>query len=255
MKFCELMTRVGETRSVEFFEKKRADSMSMRKSYGMSSGRTYKTTGGPGNYRRVSYRKPMTMYRRPLSSRPISLFQSKQTQEWKNQDSSGTIAGLTTNAFGAGQILNGIQQGTSANARVGRSALFKSLQFRFQLGDSTTPGIVPVRVLIVYDKQSNGALPLITDILAQNNFTSPMNLDKANRFLILCDKIFESPNSSNTVGQYFRKMSLETMWSGIGATIADITTGAIVAFAATPGQPTTGLASIIYTTRVRYLDS
>lgn len=100
--------------------------------------------------------------------------------------------------------LNAVPENAGANNRVGRRINMKSLQIRIQPTEFDSL-VLPVatnlfiwRVVILYDSQSNGAMPLMTDIFAATLFAgtsagdihAPINLNNRDRFLVLRDKIF-----------------------------------------------------------------
>lgn len=98
----------------------------------------------------------------------------------------------------------GITQGNALNQRIGNNIRLKELQMRLTVnGDtgSTDTDRTRIRVLIVQDKQCNGALPAVTDVLLQANVLSLYNYNNVvgcggHRFVILKDKTWDfSPNS------------------------------------------------------------
>jgi len=91
-------------------------------------------------------------------------------------------------------------------------------------------GTMPIRVLVIYDRSPNGVAPLITDILAFDNFVSPMNLNTSDRFLVISDKTFvEGINggTTNLAAKEYKKMALDTLCLGAAGAIADISQGAL----------------------------
>lgn len=115
------------------------------------------------------------------------------------------------------------------------------------------------RLLIVYDKQPNGAFPIISDILqsrdqtgaATTTYSSEINLDNRARFAIIRDMQFYFPPVTNTAGVltngpnfpayddqpfdlnvFVKLKGLQTMFKSPNVdptTIASITTGALYA--------------------------
>lgn len=227
---------------------------SKRKVYGPVTGRTYKTVGTPGNYRRISYRKPSVVYMKPLY-KGLSLYQSRPTVEWKQIDTIYADNALpVTDAFSSLAYQNLIAQGVGNSQRVGRKITLRSIYYRFHMGTAagTSPYTGPVRIVVVYDRQPNGLGGGIVDVFSSNNFHALQNLNNGDRFLVLSDQIYESSSTLSTHGQMYKKLSLDTVYSGAGATIADMTTGSISAFVATPG----GAAAVVINLnfRVRYID-
>jgi multidrug transporter EmrE-like cation transporter len=186
--------------------------------------------------------------------------------------------------------INGIAEGADYYQRVGRNVSMKSiyvnLLFRIQEDDnnlnlaaatqydSTTTtyntqiGMGFVRVLVVYDLQTNGAMPDISTILYQNaqngsgvetagtaDVTSFMNLNYRDRFKIIMDKKI-SLNAFGSTGTYvlkkYKKLSTGVTYnSGIGG-IGSINTGAVYMLIFGQG------ASDVYgygRTRIRFTDA
>lgn len=188
----------------------------------------------------------------------MSLFQDTGLVEWKNIDANFVDLVLpATNAFTGVALLNGVAQGAGTNQRIGRRATYHSLHYRFHLGlasgGSGAGQSVPVRILIVYDKQTNGGTPPNTEILQTPNFQGQMLLNQADRFVIVSDKVHEIDSSGPTTGKCYKKMKLETVYGGPGALSADITTGAFFLLIAT--SPIGGTTSVInLNVRMRYTD-
>jgi len=153
-------------------------------------------------------------------------------------------------------LLNGIQAGAGFYNRIGSRIEMKSLQINGFLGpavgaSSTTPA--NLRMLIVYDRQPTGALPVISDILQDRLQTgvaitgglSHINLDNRDRFSILRDVRWAMPTTTagvltgvaSGVGEPWT-VNLFLKLKGLGVhyksttnptTIADIATGALYA--------------------------
>jgi len=160
------------------------------------------------------------------------------------------------NSASAVYLLNGIQSGAGFYNRVGSRVEMKNLQITGFLGPnaaatSTTPSLL--RMLIVYDRQPTGALPVISDLLQDRDQTgtastgglSHINLDNRDRFSILRDYRWSVPTVtagvvsgvSSGVGEPWN-CNLFLKLKGLGchfkstsnpATIADIATGALYA--------------------------
>lgn len=161
-----------------------------------------------------------------------SVFQTSSGIEKKNIDdqTSKWTTGVTTWVINA---LNDVAQGVTAQTRIGRKILMKSLLVQGYITVTGSPAIP--RIVIVYDRQANGALPAATDIFTSNTVMAAMNLDNRDRFLVVAD-IFPGDDSENLTGnsagnfgyKRFIKMNLETIYSGNAGTIADITSGSLL---------------------------
>lgn len=118
---------------------------------------------------------------------------------------------LVLNSTGTIIPLNLITAGSSFFNRVGRKIEMKSVEFEFQPGVLTLSIASPVdqgRILIVYDRQTNGAIPALADVIQDtdsagtntSNALAGLNLNNRDRFLIIMDKRIELPQVTNTAG-------------------------------------------------------
>lgn len=187
-----------------------------------------------------------------------TLFQSSSLgPEQKGVDTILTdIALPVTDAFTGAAVLNLVAAGTNPVQRVGRKMRMTSFQYRFHLGTvagAPANGNVPVRILVVYDRQPNGAAALNTDLLSTANFQGVLALTNSERFLVVSDQIHECSSAGPTVGKVYKKLSLDTMWSSTSGAIADIASGSLLMFIATSGW--TGAPVINLVSRVRFVDT
>lgn len=155
-------------------------------------------------------------------------------------------------------------QGVGPAEHVGRSVINHSMTWKWYGSyAATTAGSSPIRLVIVYDRQPNAALPTTTDVFDQDYIGALMNLNNNKRFLVLvnCEEVLSvaGPTAFHKSGYIsFKKRfgaTLPTEFNSVnGGTIADITTGSFIAFTYQNGNiitanPTTGLV-----TRIRYTD-
>jgi len=118
-------------------------------------------------------------------------------------------ASYVLNSTGAVTGLNFIRAGTSFFNRVGRKIEMKSLHLKLFVNPLRTAAFQDyVRVMVVYDAQTNGAAPAISDILqdtdqagtnATNQYCGP-NLNNRDRFRVLCDYKIVIPSVTSTAG-------------------------------------------------------
>lgn len=197
--------------------------------------RTYQPYGSPRakfsaakRVRQAPAPAPRRTYTR-RGNNAYSAFQKSSGIERKNIDDS-SAKWLTGTATWNIACLNDVAQGTSAITRIGRKILMKSILVQGAL--TNTSG--QARILIVYDKQTNGANPAATDILTSNTLMAAQNLDNRDRFIILAD-IYpfaqdENLGNQNTGSlQYKRyiKCNLETIYGSNVGTVADIESGGV----------------------------
>lgn len=195
------------------------------------------------------------------------LYTKRGRDELKVVDTVTASANLTVTAGLV--LLNGISQGSDYTNRIGRKVLMKSLYMRFTLlpnSANSAPIGDFVRILLVYDCQTNGAAPLAADILnSAADYLSPLNLANRDRFKVLHDKVV--PMNANayagaalTVGdpvnkhwKIFKKMNMETIFGGTAATVGSIQTGSIYLLYMSAGA--TSYTTLTYNCRIRFSDA
>lgn len=191
---------------------------------------------------------------------------------------------VTINSTATVTPLNLIRAGSSFFNRIGRKICIKSVRINGQIKTTGTAVVTNEydRILLVYDRQTNGALPSINDILqttdqAGTNTTgafSGFNMNNTDRFVILRDIRFAVPlgttgaltnnvagaldyttNKSN-IDMYVKTGNLETHYKADSspAVVGDISTGGL--FLVTLGSNAAGAEaySLIFESRIRYKD-
>jgi len=178
--------------------------------------------------------------------------------EFKSVDVTGTPA--TDTASGV-LLLNGMARGDEIFERNGREVTMKSIQLTCQNNVTTGTGVDQThRVLLVYDRQANGAALTAAQVLTAVNVFSPRNLENRRRFKILMDKKLTLNASgepgSNRVWTYYRRLRHPiTFNAGDAGTVADITTGSLylVVVGNAAAGPTAGTTTV--NSRLRYQDT
>lgn len=190
-----------------------------------------------------------------------------RTEERKNIDalSTGTItfAQATSNFF----LLNGCDDGALPTQRVGRRITMTSMELRWAGSFvATTAGASPLRMCVIYDRQSNANAPAATDVFTVDQITSCMNLSNSRRFKVLVDEIIDNvstagPNSwCSKVWRDFTakgtKPGLEVEFNDAStATITSIVTGSVYAFFWQNGNILTASPTATLFSRIRFLDN
>lgn len=183
--------------------------------------------------------------------------------------------------------LNLIRAGSTFCNRVGRRISMKSIQMFGRIAPvavstgTTQPDTL--RTAIVYDRQTNGALPALSDIFQDTdqaaanttNSLSGVNLNNRERFQIFMDKKTQTPQITSTAGaitsspyptdggsqddpfriDFYRKLfGLEAHYKADSspAVIGDISTGGL--YVVVFGDSTSGW-QLTLKTRLRYLDN
>lgn len=180
--------------------------------------------------------------------------------EKKNIDDTNSLSpGVAVDTFTAADLINGSVYGASAVQHVGRKITMTSINIRYSaaLAPTTTQG-TQMRLLVVYDKQSNAALPAITDILAADSFNALNNLNNSDRFVTLFNHLTEPISVGNNfavAGVLSKKINLDVIFNaGTAGTVADIQTGAISIWAAQTGNAAVASPVLTFRSRIRFLD-
>lgn len=149
--------------------------------------------------------------------------------------------------------------GSDASTRIGRKVTIKSVYLRYSVVPSpTTTGAAAVRILVVYDKQTNAVAPAVLDVLSNSDFTAPNQLSNRDRFVTLIDEItpiISMTGDATVAGVCYKKLNLETMFnSGSAGTVGDITSGSIYLLYVQTGGLATAAVNLNVRARVRYTD-
>lgn len=177
------------------------------------------------------------------------------------------VANYEITSTGSVTLLNGVATGDDFTDRDGRRIMMKSVYITgYTRPTDNNYSDHGCRMLIVYDKQANGAAPAVTAILKENTFSGQLNLNNRSRFQIIADKRWvvgsrdttatmafaASPSNHNV--KIFKSLNMDTQYSGTTAAVASIATGALyMVLIADNGA---GLGSTFSgTTRVRFMDA
>lgn len=177
---------------------------------------------------------------------------SRPTVEKKNIDTSGSTGNVGTNQFSELDHLNVVGQGTSANTRVGRKIQMKSIFLRWIT--STGLNAAPIRIVLIYDRNPQGALPNIGEIFLADSFNAMLNLANSDRFVVIADEVHNSNyavGAAQYAGTIYRKLNLDAVYSQTAGDITSQTSGAIYAISSGLGGVGQGMG---YIARIRYTD-
>lgn len=200
-------------------------------------------------------------------------------------------AALACNNTGSIIPLNLIQAGSSFFNRIGRKIEMKSLLIELNItpvSAARSTGADTLRILVIYDRQTNGAVPAISDILQdteQNGtnttvMTSNINLNNRDRFQIIRDVRVGLPAITNAatgvptaawptmiqgthsggmhIREYIKLGELVTQYKADSspAVIGDIATGGLflITFSGF-GAGTEGFTIAEWNARLRYHDN
>ncbi|AXQ66153.1 MAG: coat protein [Cressdnaviricota sp.] len=191
-----------------------------------------------------------------LSITPVPRYYSvRRGPEKKYIDTSQAVGALAAASI---TLLNGTATGTDFTNRIGREILMKSIYLRLTAYNGTDQD-ASLRIMLVYDKQPNGATPAITDILTASDIISPNNLNNKDRFTTISDKVRKISTASDR-GFWHKKykyIQYNTQYSGTTNVINSIASGALwlvlIPIINSTGASTANFV-VGYTNRVRFVD-
>lgn len=168
---------------------------------------------------------------------------------------SETVSLSTTATF---TLLNDVVEGSGFYNRIGRRITMKSVYINGlitrTLGNAAVTTEDYVRIMVIFDRQANGAFPANTDVLRDSNRAgtqtttalSGVNLNYRERFVILADiRVYLPPlgiagvNPANTllspdpniepfkISRFIKLKGLQTLYDDSTGGIADISTGSL----------------------------
>lgn len=238
-------------------------------------------------------KKVATKPRNFMAKLPATL--STHKPEVKTVDFSWTDVGnvlhpdanlLNFSNAGSFTALNAISEGASFYNRIGRKISMKSIRLTYVIEryQNVTPVNVPevLRVMLIYDRQSNGSFPSITDVLqaykgdgnnssAGNAVLCYLNMTNSERFSVLADQWIDIPDPSDSTyksgiagilnynnemprDRYIKLKGLETTYKAQPAAIGSIATGGLYLVLVSLNTPEQCNYRLRGAARLRYLD-
>lgn len=157
-----------------------------------------------------------------------------------------------------------ILQGPDETMRLGRNVVYTSLSWKGILQGGSAGSQSVARLIILYDRQPNRALPAAADILNGGTVFAMRNNDNQDRFVFLYDKVQSVIGTSTSTGTE----SAQRVWnkaiplkklvanyqSGATGAIGEITTGSLIYM--TVGNLASGTTAPVFTLnfRTRFAD-
>lgn len=156
-----------------------------------------------------------------------------------------SVTGLTVpagSAFSDFVLLNGTSNATAVTGRVGNKVTWKSMKFNYTYYPGIpSSGASPnsqVRILILFDKHTNGALALPQDAFGSvvPLFNEPMLPDRIpERFVVIADFLSETSSEADTAdrmvpisGTFYKRLNLQSVFRGTSNAITDMSEGSIL---------------------------
>lgn len=158
------------------------------------------------------------------------------------------------NTTGTIALIATIAQGATVNQRVGKKAMYKSIQIRGSCSADSATTTCKATMLLIYDRRPSGTpptLPAITDILTSVNSNAFMNDNNTSRFRVLRRLDFylcgnnvgagQQTSSSGFAVDEYVKLNKQVVFNSLGTgVIADIDEGAL--YCVTVGDQAAGIA-------------
>ncbi len=163
---------------------------------------------------------------------------------------------LTPTPTGIVSLLNASIQGDDFDNRDGRQIRFKSIRVALNIRMNASATQTSMRAIIVLDKQPNGILMVLTDLLTAVGITQFRNLDNRKRFVILWNRVVNlSDNGSQiTTIQYYKKLNMHTTYDDSNnGNITDIETNAM--YLVLISTEATNTPSVFTSVRMRFIDN
>ena len=161
--------------------------------------------------------------------------------------------------------MNVIASGSGESQRVGRKVTLKNIYLHGELVLPSTNSVTlctdQFRMIVFVDKQANGVIAGVTDLLQTATINSFRNLANQERFVVLKDKFYDisaqtTSNASTTTGgtsyhiKMYKKLDLPIEYSGANGTIGEIKSNNLVMLCISR----LGACTFQYTARMRYTD-
>lgn len=119
-------------------------------------------------------------------------------------------------------LLNGLVPGSGSSQRIGREVLIHSIRLFFDNGNATK-----CRFVLLFDHQSNGATPAVTDVFQTDTYLSCPNFSYRDRFEFLLDVILPTNGQESHLEETLETQLTTFYNSGVSGTVADIASGAL----------------------------
>jgi hypothetical protein len=156
------------------------------------------------------------------------------SSEVKSADTSNTLAADTTGAIA---LLNGIVPGVGFSQRIGRQVRCHGMEVNVKCQVTSGTGVDQTqRVLIVQDRQANGAALTIADVLTAVGTVTFPNLINQARFKILSDTVVDlnATAEAGSIKSFRLRLPVKAVTQfndGNAGTIADIVTNSFYVLA------------------------
>lgn len=217
--------------------------------------------------RRNGFKSTLPSRRKPPALKfdePLSRARTRiHAPELKHHDLNAQVIPVLSSGVFGDNPLNAIQVGDTAVRRIGNRITIKKIGLRMQmLNTANTDDGDILRIIVLLDKQPNGADPAVLDILEVADEQAFRAVKTMKRFTFLMDKYVAWSSQSLVVDgmsfvvsrraiTWFKDVNIDVEYLSSGTSISNIGTNAIHVFAISQQASDTTLT---YGTRVSYID-
>ncbi len=198
--------------------------------------------------------------RRGYSKASKALYIAKKVQRMNRPEKKQAIVQATDAAMATTptivQLCN-MSEGDTNQKRDGGEVRFVSCTLNYLSQRHISADTTVIRIMLVHDKQTNGAIFADTDLLydatAVDNIVSPLNLNNNHRFKVLYDRCHPVAAANRVVcRKKFFKLNILCRYDANAGDITDLTQGSIALVFMT--DETTNTPVITYNVRLRFTD-
>lgn len=154
-------------------------------------------------------------------------------------------------------MITNIAQGSDATERNGISILGKSIYIRGEavINPASTTGS-KARIIVFIDKNNQGAMPTVAEVLETVNINSALNMANGKRFWVLCDKQMDLNPAGNNQHSYmkYKKLNIHLRYSGTGSAVTNLRDNNIF-FLTISDQAAGNSPTISCYSRFKYIDN
>lgn len=167
----------------------------------------------------------------------------------------GAVLSTIPNTGFVSGSLNAIAGGTGENQRIGLKVTTSKINFCVAFSQGTTPVPCAIRFFLIYDKQSNGIPPIITDVLTSASTQAYMNLANSDRFTVLRQKYFSFSTNGDQTQYWVESVAINMTASYADMTADDPLTGSLYFVYVSDQAVVANQPRFTAYTRVRFFDN
>ncbi len=172
------------------------------------------------------------------------------------------LVGQAPNNSTAPSVLNAMAAGTTSDTRIGDTIVMTNIMLKVCVKAVATTLSQCYRLMLIYDKQANKALPSLDDLfegVAPHTLLNFMELDSRKRFVTVWNSgLFEvggqQSDNQNRVIEVYINCKAETVYVGSSAGISSIVTGSLILVQIAERTASVDAFNGEYHTRIRFTD-